>query len=69
MGFDYFQIFQYIQIFEYICEYFLQIIFLLVFVTQGVKNNICIHILGVLQIIFIFIFVHQKDYSLHSETF
>ena len=36
--------------------------------TQGVKNNnhICIRIVCLLQIIFIFIFVHHKYYSLHS---
>ena len=44
LGFDYFQIFEYTRIFEYICEYFLRIIFLFVFVTKGVKNNIHIHI-------------------------
>ena len=36
--------------------------------TQGVKNNIhiCIRIICLFQIIFIYIFVHQKNYSLHS---
>ena len=45
LGFTYFQIFKYIEIFEYIHEYFLKIIFLLIFVTQGVKKK------------FIFVFV------------
>ena len=63
-------IFSNFRIFKYICEYFLQIIFLFIFVTQGVKNNIhiCIRIICLLQIIFIFVFVHQKNYSLHSAT-
>ena len=45
--FDYFQVYEYIQIFEYICEYLLQVIFLLIFVTQSVKNkiHICICII------------------------
>ena len=36
--------------------------------TQGVKNNIhiCIRRICLLRIIFIFVFVHQKNYSLHS---
>ena len=70
LGFDYFQIFKYIQIFEYIREYFLRIIFLFIFVTQGVKNNIhiCICPICLLQIIFIFVFVHQKIYSLHCMS-
>ena len=51
-----------------ISEYFLQIIFLLTFVTQDVKNNIHIRICRIclLQIIFMFIFVHRKNYLLHS---
>ena len=66
--FDYFQIFEYILIFEYIREYFLRILFLFVFLTQGVKNNshIRISIIDLWQLIFIFVFVHQKNYSLHS---
>ena len=56
------------QIFESIREYFLQIIFLLIFVPQDVKNIIHIYICRIclLQILFIFVFVHQKNYSLHS---
>ena len=40
----------------------------LVFVTQGVKINIhiCIRIICLLQIIFVF--VHQKNYWLHSGS-
>ena len=36
--------------------------------TQGIKNNIHIRIrrICLLRIIFIFVFVHQKNYSLHS---
>ena len=68
MRFSYCKIFEYIQIFKYFCEYFLQILFSFVFVTQGVKNNIHIRIciIYLLQIIFIFVFVHQKTYLLHS---
>ena len=70
LGFDYFQIFEYIQILEYIREHLLQIIFLFIFVTPGVKNNIHVRIciICLLQIIFIFVFVHQINYSLHSVS-
>ena len=55
LGFDYFQILDYIKIFEYIHEYFLQIIFLFIFVIRGVKNNIynCIHRICLLPEIFV----------------
>ena len=33
-------IFEYIRIFEYICEYYLQIVFVFIFVAQGVMNTI-----------------------------
>ena len=71
LGFDYFEILEYIWIFDYICEYFLQIIFVFIFVTQGVKNifYICIPVLYLMQTIFVFVFVHQKSYLLHSEFF
>ena len=71
LGFDYFQIFDYIQIFKYIREYFLRIIFLFMFMTQGVKNNIHIRICikCLLKIIFIFVFVHQKNDSLRSSRY
>ena len=38
--------------------------------TQDVKDNIHIHIhrICILGIIFIFVFVHQKNHSLHSVT-
>ena len=66
MRFDDFQIFEYIQI----CEYFLQIIFLFIVVTQDVKNDIhiCIHRICLLRVIFIFVFVHQKIYFLHFRV-
>ena len=39
--------------------------------TQDVKNNINVPIcrICILQLIFIFVFVQQKNYSLHSEMF
>ena len=42
----------------------------IIFVTQGVKIiiHICIHSISLLQIIFIFVFVHQTNYLSHSET-
>ena len=38
--------------------------------TQYVKNDIhiCICRICLLQLTFIFIFVHQKNYSVHSDT-
>ena len=59
LRFDYFQIFEYIRIYLWI----------FVFVTKGVKNiiRICIRIICfLLRILFIFVFVHKKYYSLHS---
>ena len=69
LRFDDIQIFEYIRILEYIHEYFLQIIFLFRFVIQDVKNNIntCICKICLLQIIFIFVFIRQKNYLLHSD--
>ena len=64
------QIYSNIQV--YIREYFIRIFFFILFtcVTQDVKNNIhiCICRICILKIIFIFIFVHQKNYLLHSES-
>ena len=62
--------FKYSNILEYsnIFVIFLWIIFSFIFETQGVKNiiHICIRRLYLLQIIFVFVFVHQKNYSLDS---
>ena len=66
LGFDYFQIFKYIWTFDHICEYILQVIFLFIFVTQGVKNIIHICILRICLLQIIFVLVHQKNYSPHS---
>ena len=68
----YSKIFEYLNIFKYsnIFMNISQITFLLIFMTQYVKKNIyiCIHIICLLQIIFICVFVHQKNHSLHSGT-
>ena len=64
-------IFKHLNVFEYICEYCLKIIFFFIFMRQNVKKNIhfCIYRICLLQILFIFVFVHQKDYLLHSVLY
>ena len=59
LGINYFQIFESIWIFKYIGRYIFWIIFLFIFVTQGVQNNIHIFtpMICLLQIIFIFVFI------------